>query len=131
VTLAALLRLAQADPAFAEAMRLAGLQHGAVSDLGITAPASLRSLIASGVAQHRTVLLVTATGREAEDLCSSLQGAIDGICAEFPAWETLPHERLSPSADTVGRRIELLSRLVDPHGGVLSHTLWPSAESLT
>ena len=114
MTLVALLRLAQADPAFAEAMRLAGLQRGAVSDVGITAPASLRSLIASGVAQHRTVLLVTATGREAEDLCSSLQGAIDGVCAEFPAWETLPHERLSPSADTVGRRIDLLSRLADP-----------------
>jgi transcription-repair coupling factor (superfamily II helicase) len=30
---------------------------------------------------------------------------------EFPAWETLPHERLSPSAETVGKRIDALRRL--------------------
>ncbi len=29
----------------------------------------------------------------------------------FPAWETLPHERLSPRADTVGRRLAVLRRL--------------------
>ena len=27
---------------------------------------------------------------------------------DLPAWETLPHERLSPSAETVGRRIRTL-----------------------
>ena len=31
--------------------------------------------------------------------------------AYYPAWETLPHERLSPRSDTVGRRLELLRRL--------------------
>ena len=31
--------------------------------------------------------------------------------AEFPAWETLPHERLSPRSDTVGRRLDVLRRL--------------------
>ncbi|HVF20400.1 MAG TPA: transcription-repair coupling factor, partial [Mycobacteriales bacterium] len=30
------------------------------------------------------------------------------------AWETLPHERLSPRADTVGRRIAVLHRLAHP-----------------
>ena len=28
-----------------------------------------------------------------------------GTVAVFPAWETLPHERLSPSGDTIGTRI--------------------------
>src|SRR5699024_6860754 len=29
----------------------------------------------------------------------------------YPAWETLPHERLSPRSDTVGARLELLHRI--------------------
>ena len=32
----------------------------------------------------------------------------------FPSWETLPHERLSPRADTVGRRLAVLRRLAHP-----------------
>ena len=36
---------------------------------------------------------------------------------EFPAWETLPHERLSPAQDTVGRRLAVLRRLVHPQAG--------------
>ena len=31
-----------------------------------------------------------------------------------PSWETLPHERLSPRPDTVGRRLALFRRLADP-----------------
>ncbi|HTK65872.1 MAG TPA: transcription-repair coupling factor, partial [Pseudonocardia sp.] len=31
--------------------------------------------------------------------------------AVLPSWETLPHERLSPRADTVGRRISIFHRL--------------------
>ncbi|HSK34708.1 MAG TPA: transcription-repair coupling factor, partial [Propionicimonas sp.] len=31
--------------------------------------------------------------------------------AYYPAWETLPHERLSPRSDTVGRRLAVLRRL--------------------
>ncbi|MBD0736380.1 transcription-repair coupling factor, partial [Streptomyces sp. CBMA29] len=34
--------------------------------------------------------------------------------AEYPAWETLPHERLSPRSDTVGRRLAVLRRLAHP-----------------
>src|SRR5207244_3110521 len=30
---------------------------------------------------------------------------------DFPAWETLPHERLSPSAEVVGKRIAALRAL--------------------
>ncbi|MEV7022404.1 transcription-repair coupling factor, partial [Kitasatospora sp. NPDC093558] len=61
------------------------------------------------------VLAVTATGREAEDLAASLRSLLppDAV-AEYPAWETLPHERLSPRSDTVGRRLAVLRRIVHP-----------------
>jgi transcription-repair coupling factor (superfamily II helicase) len=63
----------------------------------------------------RPVLAVTATGREAEDLAGALRGLLppDGI-VEYPSWETLPHERLSPRSDTVGRRLAVLRRLAHP-----------------
>ena len=34
--------------------------------------------------------------------------------AVFPSWETLPHERLSPRSDTVGRRLAVLRRIAHP-----------------
>jgi transcription-repair coupling factor (superfamily II helicase) len=64
------------------------------------------------------VLAVTATGREAEDLTESLRSLLppEGV-VEYPSWETLPHERLSPRSDTVGRRLAVLRRLVHPAEG--------------
>ncbi len=61
------------------------------------------------------VVMVTATVREANNLASELESLIpsDEI-AIYPAWETLPHERLSPRADTVGERLATLRRIV--HG---------------
>ncbi|MFK4791868.1 transcription-repair coupling factor, partial [Microbacterium sp. ZW T5_56] len=45
-------------------------------------------------------------------LASALECLIPGAeVMSFPAWETLPHERLSPSAETVGRRMAVLRRL--------------------
>lgn len=55
------------------------------------------------------LLVVAATSREADALRAELASMIpDATTLEFPAWETLPHERLSPSAETVGRRINAL-----------------------
>ena len=61
------------------------------------------------------MLAVTATGREAEDLAAALRSLLppDGV-VEYPSWETLPHERLSPRSDTVGRRLAVLRRLAHP-----------------
>lgn len=58
---------------------------------------------------------MTATGREAEDLAAALRSLLppEGV-AEYPSWETLPHERLSPRSDTVGRRLAVLRRLAHP-----------------
>ncbi len=59
--------------------------------------------------------MVTATGREAEALTAAVGDLIGPDQVElFPSWETLPHERLSPRADTVGRRLAVLRRLAHP-----------------
>ncbi|MDN3479007.1 transcription-repair coupling factor [Curtobacterium sp. APC 4022] len=56
--------------------------------------------------------VITATGREAEAVRDALSCTIpDADVLEFPAWETLPHERLSPSPQTVGTRIATLRAL--------------------
>ena len=61
------------------------------------------------------MLAVTATAREADDLTAALGSFLPaGSVACFPGWETLPHERLSPQSDTVGRRIAVLRRLAHP-----------------
>ncbi|MBO0847061.1 MAG: hypothetical protein J2P22_16800, partial [Nocardioides sp.] len=84
--------------------------------LDLTAPAGLRPFLVDGLVRAgRTVLLVTATGREAEELSEELGTLIDpASVAYYPSWETLPHERLSPRSDTVGRRLAVLRRLRHP-----------------
>ncbi|MGB7425025.1 MAG: transcription-repair coupling factor, partial [Ornithinimicrobium sp.] len=81
--------------------------------------------LSAAMASDRPVLVVTATGREADDVARRLGDfmAPEGI-ATFPSWETLPHERLSPRSDTVARRLAVLRRLAHPdqqetgHGAV-------------
>ena len=61
------------------------------------------------------MLVVAATVREAEDLTEELEDLLEpGSVALYPAWETLPHERLSPRSDTVGRRLAVLRRIKHP-----------------
>ncbi|HEX5858425.1 MAG TPA: transcription-repair coupling factor [Microbacterium sp.] len=55
------------------------------------------------------LLAITPTGRRAESLGPALAALIpEATLLHFPAWETLPHERLSPSPETVGRRLAAL-----------------------
>ncbi|MCQ9386789.1 transcription-repair coupling factor [Brevibacterium moorei] len=83
-------------------------------------------LIAAAGRAH-PVLAVTATGREAEELAAALRGMYPPEeIAFFPSWETLPHERLSPRSDTVGRRLSVLRRLAHPDdGGAIRITVAP------
>jgi transcription-repair coupling factor (superfamily II helicase) len=111
VTLAGLLDVVLDDPALSKA-----LASPTVPSLDLTAPAGLRPFAVAGLVRSgRTVLAVTATGREAEDLVGALGSLLhpDRV-ALYPSWETLPHERLSPRADTVGRRLAVLRRLAHP-----------------
>lgn len=84
------------------------------ADLTMVGPASARVYVASALASAGPLLVVTATGREADDLTAELQGVFGDAVALFPSWETLPHERLSPGVDTIGARLMLLRRLAHP-----------------
>ncbi|WP_328913857.1 MULTISPECIES: transcription-repair coupling factor [unclassified Streptomyces] len=103
------------DAALAEAV--AAAVSGARPQVDLVGPPAARPLVIATLAARarRTVLAVTATGREAEDLAAALRSLLpaDGV-VEYPAWETLPHERLSPRSDTVGRRLAVLRRLSHP-----------------
>ena len=122
MTLTGLLDAVAADPAVARAARTAADPQagaGAAEQLDLTAPAALRPFVIAALAGRAgaPVLAVTATGREAEDLVAVLGDLLPAgrdVVAEYPAWETLPHERLSPRADTVGRRLAVLRRLLHP-----------------
>jgi transcription-repair coupling factor (superfamily II helicase) len=84
-------------------------------DITVAAPARAAVVAAVVAGTGRPALAVTSTAREAEDLCTALGCLLDpATVAEFPAWETLPHERLSPRSDTVGRRLAVLRRLAHP-----------------
>ena len=73
-------------------------RDGKVRALDLTAPSALRPFVVKGLVDAgRTVLAVAATAREAEDLVDYLADLVDpATVAYYPAWETLPHERLSP-----------------------------------
>ncbi|XRQ11708.1 transcription-repair coupling factor [Actinomadura welshii] len=129
MTLSGLVDLACTDPGLERALERAR------ADTEIVAPAALWPFLAAalsrrlrakgadgpdGVNGGGTVLAVTATGREAEDLTAALSSLLDpDRVAHFPAWETLPHEKLSPRSDTVGQRLAVLRRLVHPNAAHL------------
>ncbi len=117
-----LLTAALADPALARARELAAPGALDADQVDITAPVSMRAFVTAVLAADtdgggagRPVLAVTATTREAEELAAALGELLPAdSTAVYPAWETLPHERLSPRSDTVGRRLAVLRRLGHP-----------------
>ena len=109
--IAGLIELALRDPSLHEVTRRAAERP---ADLDLIGPASARVYAAAAIAQTGPLLVVTATGREADDLTAELRGVFGDSVALFPSWETLPHERLSPGTDTVGARMLLLRRLAYP-----------------
>jgi transcription-repair coupling factor (superfamily II helicase) len=116
LSLPQLLPLLAQEPPVAAALADAATATGA---LDIVAPAGLVPPFAAALcgASAGPVVLVTATTRQSEDLAAAVAGFLPAeSVAVFPSWETLPHERLSPSADVVGRRLAVLRRLVHPGG---------------
>ncbi|WP_221355262.1 transcription-repair coupling factor [Streptomyces beigongshangae] len=103
------------DAALTEAVKAAG--DGNRMHVDLVGPPAARPFAVAALAREagRTVLAVTATGREAEDLAAALRSLLPSdTVVEYPSWETLPHERLSPRSDTVGRRLAVLRRLCHP-----------------
>lgn len=109
--IAGLVELALTAPTF---QQLIDSASASPAELHLVGPASARLFVASALARLGPLLVVTATGREADDLTAELRGVFGDAVAVFPSWETLPHERLSPGVDTVGARLTVLRRLAHP-----------------
>ncbi|WP_197513925.1 transcription-repair coupling factor [Mycobacterium sp. 1165178.9] len=109
--IAGLVELALTAPTFQQLIDTAAASP---AELSLVGPASARLFVASALARLGPLLVVTATGREADDLTAELRGVFGDAVAVFPSWETLPHERLSPGVDTVGARLTVLRRLAHP-----------------
>ena len=115
MSLTPLLDALSADPVVRKVVETARRGDAPLVDVAVS-PGARSPLLAALAGDGATPLLaVTATGREAEDLAAALRCFLPADrVADFPSWETLPHERLSPRSDTVGRRLAVLRRLTHP-----------------
>ncbi len=80
----------------------------------VAVPESVRPLAVAAMARRarRLLLLAVPTAAEAERAHHDLAVLLGDEAVElFPSWETLPFERVSPSVETMGRRLRVLWRL--------------------
>src|SRR5215471_9615541 len=84
----------------------------------LAVPEATRALVTAGLtrlSQRRPIVLAVPTSTEAERVAHDLAAYLGDEAVDlFPAWETLPFERVSPGAETMGRRLRVLWRLRDP-----------------
>ena len=90
------------------------------ASLIVGAPSGIRPALASAIASNghtSQVVVIVSSSREAEETVNALRSWYAGDpsdIAHLEAWETLPHERLSPRADTVASRMAVFRRLKHP-----------------
>ena len=76
----------------------------------LIAPAAVHGFLAA--TSNTPLLIITTSTRHAEELSQEIGSWIGkDLVVNFPAWETLPHERLSPKADTVTARFKALNKI--------------------
>lgn len=99
--------LLRAEPAL---MRAIGDPDARLAVAEVARPIGIAAL--AGLSDRHPLLVACPTGSDAgrlyDDLCQFLNP--DDVLL-FPAWETLPFERVSPAVETMGRRLEVLWRL--------------------
>ena len=110
MTLQDLPALLREDEALA---RLAGTRS---SVLAVPEPA--RAFAIAGLA-HMTgrhpIVAAVPSAADGERLAHDVRAFLGSDAVDvFPAWETLPFERVSPSVETMGRRLRTMWRLQDP-----------------
>ena len=92
-------------------IELSGTFHLQGSHAAVT---PVQGLVASLASEQKPVLVVTASTRRCEELADEIATFIGAdAVALFPAWETLPHEKLSPKGDTVAARAKALATIAD------------------
>ncbi len=92
---------------------LVGRQHAVIA-----VPEAARAIVVAALvarSSRRPVVVAVPTTQEAERLVNDLSAFLgERSVVMFPAWEILPFERVSPSTDTMGKRLEILWRLESP-----------------
>ena len=110
------------DPGLAAGPLAPVLRHGRESledelvDRTLTVTAAMQPFALALLAERAHPLLVVAPRTsDAHRIADGLAAYLgEERVAVFPAWETLPHERLSPQPATVGRRLAVIDRLARP-----------------
>ncbi|GAC1312319.1 MAG: transcription-repair coupling factor [Acidimicrobiales bacterium] len=91
----------------------------------LAVPDSARAFVLAGLVRlssRRPFVVAVPTTADAERLAADLTTMLSAVdddsgrpCVEvFPAWETLPFERVSPNVETMGRRLRVLWRISNP-----------------
>lgn len=108
--LASLAPLLRAEPGLTRAL---GEPDARLAIVEVARPIALAGL--SNLSDRRPLVVVCPTGTMARQLADDLRQFLPpSEVLLFPAWETLPFERVSPAVETMGRRIEVIHRLGDP-----------------
>ncbi|MCB1117513.1 MAG: DEAD/DEAH box helicase, partial [Chlamydiia bacterium] len=63
------------------------------------------------LAQRKESTILVISSHVDEALLCDLTYFSNRLLLDFPSWETLPEEEITPNADIVGKRLEILSRL--------------------
>ncbi|MEY3452348.1 MAG: transcription-repair coupling factor [Actinomycetota bacterium] len=77
---------------------------------------NVRPVMLAALARTRprdTIVVIAATDTQSRALADDLTAFVDGEVLHFPAWETLPFERVSPGVETMGERMRVAARLRD------------------
>ena len=78
----------------------------------IVAITAIHGVVAAAQSQTAPLLVVTASSRRTDELETELASYLGSEqVINFPPWETLPHEKLSPKSDTIATRFTSLHRL--------------------
>ncbi|MGA0063828.1 MAG: transcription-repair coupling factor [Ilumatobacteraceae bacterium] len=83
---------------------------------GVSWPDNARAALLASFAHTRpsaTAVAVVPTESQARVLVDDLRNFLGDDVMHFPAWETLPFERMSPDIATMGNRMAVLARLRD------------------
>ena len=84
--------------------------------LAVPEPARAYAIAAlTHASERRPLVVATPSAADADRLAHDLSAWLDPNDVDtFPAWETLPFERVSPSVETMGRRLRTMWRLQQP-----------------
>jgi transcription-repair coupling factor (superfamily II helicase) len=86
----------------------------------LAVPEPARAFVIAGltsITRRRPVVVAVPSAADADRLAHDLRAFLgDDAVDLFPAWETLPFERVSPNLETMGRRLRTMWRLRERQG---------------